>query len=113
ACIPELPPPVISRTPAPRTKARYTAPGNPSKELSRWDCLAAGYSSEGLKHKHRHHNDADGSNKMHHHYDGAYSSGPASLSYLGHESHQAFRAGSQKSSSFRKVSFQRDSVTTA
>ncbi|KAF4661441.1 hypothetical protein FOZ61_003170 [Perkinsus olseni] len=66
AHIPEVPPPVVSRASPPRTRARYMSPGNPSKELTRWDCLAAGYSSEGLKHKHRHHNDADGSNRMHH-----------------------------------------------
>ncbi|KAF4716529.1 hypothetical protein FOZ63_023765, partial [Perkinsus olseni] len=66
AHIPEVPPPVVSRASPPRTRARYISPGNPSKELTRWDCLAAGYSSEGLKHKHRHHNDADGSNRMHH-----------------------------------------------
>ncbi|KAF4707796.1 hypothetical protein FOZ62_001676, partial [Perkinsus olseni] len=66
AHIPEVPPPVVSRASPPRTRARYISPGNPSKELTRWDCLAAGYSSEGLKHKHRHHNDANGSNRMHH-----------------------------------------------
>ncbi|KAF4754866.1 hypothetical protein FOZ62_024144, partial [Perkinsus olseni] len=66
AHIPEVPPPVVSRASPPRTRARYISLGSPSKELTRWDCLAAGYSSEGLKHKHRHHNDADGSNRMHH-----------------------------------------------
>ncbi|EER01699.1 hypothetical protein Pmar_PMAR008163, partial [Perkinsus marinus ATCC 50983] len=75
ACIPEVPPPVVSRATHPRTKTRFISPSNPSKELSRWDCLAAGYSSEGLKHKHQHHNDAYGSNKGHHYYDSTYSAG--------------------------------------
>ncbi|KAF4657291.1 hypothetical protein FOL47_008527 [Perkinsus chesapeaki] len=77
AYIPEVPPPVVpTRSPPPRTKGRHMQPGGSSKDLTRWDWLAAGYSSEGLKHKHCHHNDPYGSNNIHHLHDKGRSSTP-------------------------------------